>query len=229
MKFEKYHGLGNDFIIFQEKDLIDITDYQELAKKVCHRKFGIGADGMIVVAKSDKAPVFMKFYNADGSIAPMCGNGIRCFTHYIVNNQLVTDKTFKVDTLAGVLEVTWDNNEQFMVRVYMGEPDFMPKNVPVLTNKEKYINETFDLIVVDLVDDLATDEDNIYMSRLWDRLRDGGVMIGYGGTSMKDFVENCSLLLFDNSNIVLEERHYPSWATEDSPTDKGIVYGITKK
>ena len=117
MKFEKYHGLGNDFIIFQEKDLIDITDYQELAKKVCHRKFGIGADGMIVVAKSDKAPVFMKFYNADGSIAPMCGNGIRCFTHYIVNNQLVTDKTFKVDTLAGVLEVTWDNNEQFMVRV----------------------------------------------------------------------------------------------------------------
>ena len=63
MKFEKYHGLGNDFIIFQEKDLIEITDYQELAKKVCHRKFGIGADGMIVVAKSDKAPVFMKFYN----------------------------------------------------------------------------------------------------------------------------------------------------------------------
>ena len=54
-------------------------------------------------------------------------------------------------------------------------------------------------------------------------------MIGYGGTSMKDFVENCSLLLFDNSDIVLEERHYPSWATEDSPTDKGIVYGITKK
>ena len=141
MKFEKYHGLGNDFIIFQEKDLIDITDYQELAKKVCHRKFGIGADGMIVVAKSDKAPVFMKFYNADGSIAPMCGNGIRCFTHYIVNNQLVTDKTFKVDTLAGVLEVTWDNNEQFMVRVYMGEPNFEPKSVPVVSDKKEFVSE----------------------------------------------------------------------------------------
>lgn len=107
--------------------------------------------------------------------------------------------------------------------------DYLTYTIQEFLEEEKYINETFDLIVVDLVDGLATDEDNIYMSRLWDRLRDGGVMIGYGGTSMKDFVENCSLLLFDNSNIVLEERHYPSWATEDSPTDKGIVYGITKK
>ena len=107
--------------------------------------------------------------------------------------------------------------------------DYLTYTIQEFLEEEKYINETFDLIVVDLVDDLATDEDNIYMSRLWDILRDGGVMIGYGGTSMKDFVENCSLLLFDNSNIVLEERHYPSWATEDSPTDKGIVYGITKK
>lgn len=142
MKFEKYHGLGNDFIIFKEEELLDVLELNELAKRVCHRKFGIGADGMIVVASSEKAPVFMKFYNADGSIAPMCGNGIRCFTHFIVNNKIITDKTFKVDTLAGLLEVSWEQKKDFMVRVYMGEPDFIPKNVPVLTNKEKYINET---------------------------------------------------------------------------------------
>ena len=143
MYFEKYHGLGNDFIIFQEKDLIEIKDYQELAKKVCNRKFGIGADGMIVVAKSEKAPVFMKFYNADGSIAPMCGNGIRCFAHYIVNNKIVNDKIFKVDTLAGVLEVDWEMADKFMVKVYMGEPKFNPKDIPVISEKDEFILENF--------------------------------------------------------------------------------------
>ena len=142
MKFEKYHGLGNDFIIFEEKEVLG-RDYVELAKKVCHRKFGIGADGMIVVAESPNAPFFMKFYNADGSIAPMCGNGIRCFTHFIVNNGLTADKTFKVDTLAGVLEVTWEQNEEFMVRVYMGEPNYSPKAIPVNSEKTEFIKEPF--------------------------------------------------------------------------------------
>lgn len=143
MKFEKYHGLGNDFIIFEEKEVLG-RDYQELAKQVCHRKFGVGADGMIVVAPSSNAPFFMKFYNADGSIAPMCGNGIRCFTHYIVNNGLTKDKSFKVDTLAGVLEVTWEKGDQFMVRVYMGEPQYKPSAIPVKTEKNEFIKEKFE-------------------------------------------------------------------------------------
>ena len=140
MKFEKYHGLGNDFIIFEEKEVLGM-DYEALAKKICHRKFGIGADGMIIVAPSEKAPVFMKFYNADGSIAPMCGNGIRCFTHFIVNNGIIKDKTFKVDTLAGVLEVTWEETTEFMVRVYMGEPKYNPSQIPVNSDKTKFIKE----------------------------------------------------------------------------------------
>ena len=96
MRFEKYHGLGNDFIIFNMKDLEE-RDLSELAKKVCHRNFGIGADGMIVYEKSQRG-IVMNFYNADGTTAPMCGNGIRCFTHYMKNNELFSGESVKVQT-----------------------------------------------------------------------------------------------------------------------------------
>lgn len=74
MKFHKYHGTGNDFIIIEATDLQSV-DYTNLAKTVCNRHLGIGADGMIVVEKSDVADIQMIFYNADGSRATMCGNG----------------------------------------------------------------------------------------------------------------------------------------------------------
>ncbi len=140
MRFEKYHGLGNDFIIFVEEDVKGL-DYSQLAEKVCHRKFGIGADGMMVVGKSDIAKFNMIFYNADGSRAPMCGNGIRCFTHYIVNNNLVLEEEFSVETLAGVLNTKYTKGEEFMVEVYMGEAKYEPKQIPVNSDKDKFINE----------------------------------------------------------------------------------------
>lgn len=140
MRFEKYHGLGNDFIIFLEEDVKGL-DYSQLAEKVCHRKFGIGADGMMVVGKSDIAKFNMIFYNADGSRAPMCGNGIRCFTHYIVNNNLVLEEEFSVETLAGVLNTKYTKGEEFMVEVYMGEAKYEPKQIPVNSDKDRFLNE----------------------------------------------------------------------------------------
>ena len=75
LKFEKYHGLGNDFVIFDEKELEknNIKDYSKLAEKVCHRRFGIGGDGILILKYVDEVP-FMLYYNSDGSQAPMCGN-----------------------------------------------------------------------------------------------------------------------------------------------------------
>ncbi len=140
MKFEKYHGLGNDFIIFMEEDVKNL-DYSSLAKRVCHRKFGIGADGIMIVGKSDKAKFNMIFYNGDGSRAPMCGNGIRSFTHYIVDNKLVTEKEFSIETLAGVLNTKYTKGEKFMVEVYMGEARYEPKEVPVKSDKDRFIKE----------------------------------------------------------------------------------------
>lgn len=141
LKFEKYHGLGNDFIIFLEEEVKNI-DYSKLAQKVCHRKFGIGADGMMVVGKSEKASFNMIFYNADGSRAPMCGNGIRAFTHYIANNNLTHKDSFEVETLAGILSTKYEiSDNNFMVEVYMGQARYESKNVPVITEKDKFIKE----------------------------------------------------------------------------------------
>ena len=104
LKFCKYQGTGNDFIIVKQSEIDGVT-YSSLAKNVCDRRFGIGADGMIVVAPSTVADIRMIFYNADGSIATMCGNGIRCFAKYVYDHGLVGQTSFSVETLAGVLTV----------------------------------------------------------------------------------------------------------------------------
>lgn len=139
LKFEKYHGLGNDFIIFHEKD-VEGLEYSELAMKVCHRNFGIGADGMMVAAKSEKADIKMIFYNADGSEAPMCGNGVRCFSHFVRNNKLVEKDVMSVETLAGDMIIKTEEKEgKFFARVNMGMPIFDTKLVPMSVSEENYI------------------------------------------------------------------------------------------
>lgn len=140
LNFSKYHGLGNDFIIFSEKDVKGL-DYSLLAKNVCNRNFGIGADGMMVVSKTEIADIKMEFYNADGSIAPMCGNGIRCFAHYVVDNKIIDKKEFSVDTLAGVLKAVTQNGDEFLVEIDMGLPNFSPEKIPVNIEKSEYIGE----------------------------------------------------------------------------------------
>ncbi|MEI6856418.1 diaminopimelate epimerase [Psychrilyobacter sp.] len=144
IKFEKYHGLGNDFIIFNYKDLmaknIKEENFSNLAIKICDRHTGIGADGiMVLVEKEDCCQ--MIFINSDGSIASMCGNGIRCFSNYIYNNKNLDGTTYKVDTLAGLLSLDVYPDERFNVKVNMGKPFLNPKSIPMITPKEKFINE----------------------------------------------------------------------------------------
>lgn len=92
VRFSKYHGLGNDFIIIKNNDNIN---YEEFAKQVCNRYTGIGADGLIVVFEN---PLRMLFYNQDGSKGSMCGNGLRCFSKYAFDNDLVNENSFFVTT-----------------------------------------------------------------------------------------------------------------------------------
>lgn len=99
MKFVKMHGLGNDFVFFEDKDGAN-KDFSELAVKLCDRHTGVGADGIIVIVPSDKADVRMRIINADGSEAEMCGNGIRCFAKYVYDNGIITKDEFSVETLA---------------------------------------------------------------------------------------------------------------------------------
>lgn len=142
IKFQKFHGTGNDFIIFKEDDL-SVKDYSELAKKVCNRHFGIGADGMIIISESTKADIRMKFYNSDGSIASMCGNGIRCFSKFVYENGLINKKSFTVETLAGIMkpEVIVENDEVKFVKVNLGKPVFLSNEIPVSKKNKYFINE----------------------------------------------------------------------------------------
>lgn len=129
MKFTKMHGLGNDFIVIEEEQLNGCCDYAVLAKKLCDRHFGIGADGLLIVAKSQIADIRMRIFNADGSEAEMCGNGIRCFAKYVYEKRILNKDRFEVETLAGIVVPILDIKDGVVdsVRVDMGMPVFDDK------------------------------------------------------------------------------------------------------
>lgn len=144
--FSKMHGAGNDFIIVKAEDINGIA-YSKLALDICHRHFGVGADGLMVVEKSHISDIRMIYYNSDGSLGEMCGNGIRCFARFVYHNGIVDKNTFEVETLAGIkgIDLKITNNEVSKVLVNMGKPSLDTKNIPMETNKKTFINE--DLII----------------------------------------------------------------------------------
>jgi diaminopimelate epimerase len=125
------HGLGNDFIIIE--DLGDsIVDRCRLAVKLCNRHFGIGADGVMFVKKSKCADIRMEIINSDGSIAEMCGNGVRCFARYVYDKKIINKEDINVETLAGIMKIHLkiQNNEVYAIRVDMGKPSFEKEKIP---------------------------------------------------------------------------------------------------
>lgn len=130
IKLTKMQGCGNDFVI------IDYEEYKktgmkmdELAKKVCDRNFGVGADGMIIPDTTVKdTDIGWYFYNSDGSTAQMCGNGMRCFAKYVYDKGLVKKKSFSVQTLAGIIKPELLDNG--LIRVDMGKPILEDKKIP---------------------------------------------------------------------------------------------------
>lgn len=142
IKFSKLQGAGNDFIIIEPKNK-NINELSEIAKKMCDRHFGIGADGLMAVASTDKADIEMIYFNSDGSRGEMCGNGIRCFSLYAFQKGMVEANTFTVNTLAGIKEVTVStkNNMRNAVQVHMGTWSFDPKKIPVKTIRDTYLLE----------------------------------------------------------------------------------------
>jgi diaminopimelate epimerase len=147
MKFWKMHGLGNDYIVIDNRHG-KITDTQaaEFAKKLCKRRFSVGADGLLLVCMSKTADIKMRVFNADGSEAEMCGNGIRCFAKYCFENGFVKELEFTVETLAGIKNVwlTIENNEVKLVKVDMGSPNWKRESLPML-GQGTCINEDFQL------------------------------------------------------------------------------------
>jgi diaminopimelate epimerase len=146
MKFQKMHGLGNDFILMDEIDPMKY-DLTALAIKMCDRHQGIGADGIILILPSDIADVKMRIINSDGSEANMCGNGIRCFAKYVYDNQINTAKSFTIETGAGVMipELIIEDGKVLFVKVNMGAPILERSAIPMTGAIGNVINEPLEV------------------------------------------------------------------------------------
>lgn len=138
MKFEKYHGLGNDFIIVDKKEIGKELKYSELAKNICNRKTGIGADGLIIASIDEGNNYEMIFYNADGTFDTMCGNGFRCFCLYLKNNNLISENELKIKTGAGILKAKIVNDNPFMVKVNMGRESYYHETIKFNPQEELF-------------------------------------------------------------------------------------------
>ncbi|MHB8514887.1 MAG: diaminopimelate epimerase [Dehalococcoidia bacterium] len=133
MHFTKLHGTGNDFVVIDARSLD--RDWDVLARAVCDRHFGVGADGLILAVPSARAGVRMRIFNADGSEAEMSGNGMRCLVKFAVDSGLVVTAgdEFDVETGAGVLRVriTTEKGRVTTVRESMGRPHLDPREIPI--------------------------------------------------------------------------------------------------
>lgn len=143
MEFTKMHGLGNDYVCvncFREK----IENPSKVAKEICDRHFGVGADGVILVEPSAKADFKMEIYNADGSAARMCGNGIRCLGKYVYESGMTGKSSFAVETLSGIRHLTLQvqDDQVKTLCVDMGTPRLNAHSIPILCEKDLVLNDS---------------------------------------------------------------------------------------
>jgi diaminopimelate epimerase len=148
IKFTKMQALGNDYIYvdcFKSQDTeyvqnLSGIDLSDLAKKICHRHFGVGSDGLILIAPGKICKFRMIFYNPDGSEAEMCGNGIRCFARYLYDHGLSKKKVQNIETKAGVIKTEIIKTgvvrqahhiKVFLIKADIGKPILERKKIPM--------------------------------------------------------------------------------------------------
>ncbi len=142
MKFTKMHGCGNDYVYvngFTEK----VADKPKAVVALSDRHFGIGSDGVIFINPSQQADFEMEMYNADGTRAEMCGNGIRCVGKYVYDHGMTDKTSITVESFGKVkyLDLTVENGKVIKVKVNMGKPELTAKDVPVVSVHEQVIDE----------------------------------------------------------------------------------------
>lgn len=131
INFTKMHGLGNDFILIDccnSKLRTQNSKLKTLAQRLCHRRFGIGADQLLLLCPSKTADFRMRIFNPDGSEVEMCGNGIRCLARYIWDRGLSKKSILDIETLGGIIR---PEKRGEMIRVDMGKPILAPEKIPV--------------------------------------------------------------------------------------------------
>ncbi|MBU3915384.1 diaminopimelate epimerase [bacterium] len=170
MNFTKMEGIGNDYIyvnLFEET----LSKPEKLAKEMSHRRYGIGSDGLILIAPSLIADVKMIMYNSDGSEAEMCGNGIRCVGKFVRDRGLVKKDHITIETGAGIKTLDLNMNsfdKVTSVNVQMGEPELNAQRIPSTLSGDQIVNYPFE----------------------FDEFRLNGTLVSMGNPHLVTFVED---------------------------------------
>lgn len=141
--FTKMHGLGNDYLFIEG----EVDDPAELSRKMSHRHLGAGADGIILILPGESGDFRMRIFNADGSEAETCGNGIRCFAKYVYERGMTDKRQFTIETLAGPNQVvlTIEGDKVVSVRSNMGSPKFERSEIPMVGAPGKVLEEALEV------------------------------------------------------------------------------------
>ena len=148
MKFTKMHGIGNDYVYINCFEEV-VKEPAKLATIISDRHFGVGSDGLILILPSKAADCKMRIFNADGSEAQMCGNGIRCVAKYVYDHKITQKNPLTVETLAGVktIQLFTTNGKVSSARVNMGKPRLMRSEIPMLGKETQVIDEILTISV----------------------------------------------------------------------------------
>lgn len=146
MIFTKMHGLGNDYVCincFRER----VEDPSGFARTLCDRHYGIGADGLILICPSKVSDFKMEIYNSDGSVAGMCGNGIRCLGKYVYDYRLTGKETLSIETKSGIrnMHLHIKDGKACGAMVDMGVPRLNAHSIPILSEKDLVINDPIEV------------------------------------------------------------------------------------
>lgn len=141
-RFVKSHGLGNDYIVLNEADL-DFRITPEAVRLLCHRHYGVGSDGILLLAGPQTAPFVLRIFNPDGTEAEKSGNGLRIFAKYLFEHGYTHEKTFYIETKGGLVRVTLegDRDRVTTVTVEMGRASFRSHDIPVTGEEREVVNE----------------------------------------------------------------------------------------
>lgn len=142
VNFTKMHGIGNDYVYvdgFKEK----IPNPNAFSKFISDRHFGIGGDGLVMILPSEKADFRMRMFNADGSEGKMCGNATRCIGKFVYEAGYTTKTNITLETLSGIkyLKLNVEDGMVISVEVNMGKAILVPKEIPVLSDLERFIKQ----------------------------------------------------------------------------------------
>ncbi len=135
MKFSKYEGCGNDFILIDNREKVFLESHFSLIPRICHRHRGIGADGLILLENSQIEDFRMRIFNADGGEAEMCGNGVRCLIQFIREEIGIKKPHYRIETMHRLIQASFKEHQ---VAVDMGLPEEMHWNIPITIEGKIY-------------------------------------------------------------------------------------------